>query len=133
MGLKGRPGPAQRRSVGQPELKCSLLDDKESQMFEGHHSTQCGSVSFHEDREEAEGSSHPSSREQPMGSWTEVTGQRLPSEPLPEECGVETGATRDEPVCSVHKIGYNYPLLFLLSVKKLPMWGGGAVGLLYCN
>lgn len=50
LGLKGKPGPSQRRSVCQPELKCFLLDDKESQMFEeGHHSTQCVCVSFHKE------------------------------------------------------------------------------------
>lgn len=50
LGLKGKPGPSQRRSVCHPELKCSLLDDKKSQMFEEeHHSTQCVSVSFHEE------------------------------------------------------------------------------------
>lgn len=49
LGLKGRPGPAQRRSACQPELKGSLLDDKESQTFEErHYSTQCVSVCFHE-------------------------------------------------------------------------------------
>lgn len=50
LGLKGRPGSTQRRSVCQPELKCSVLDDKESQMFvERHHVTQCVSVSFREE------------------------------------------------------------------------------------
>lgn len=94
----------------------------------------CVSVGFHEEttwkRQRDPASLHSASSQWAAGQ--KALGRDSPQSrcPLPE-CG--DGATRDKPVGSVHKIGYNYPLLFLLSVKKLPMWGGGAVCMVYCN